>query len=484
MVLPTGALHAGTAGCEQFSDCDTRIACELYETFQNAQSGMAQDFNTPTAQAIIENPSCTNYPDKFKNNIDATIENTKLAIDWNLVRDKIKNGINATGTTNGDADTITREELIELYINALGPDTKEQEAFFKDLATQYVSASHSNDQIMLDDAFVLNMLSEGNTLNKYKKPLSELTGEQDIEDLNIFLNWDDILLAVSNVLDTTSKTYGAMVCENNRSWEGMIDAVGWIVTAVAAIATFYSGGAGGAAVAAGRAALGAGLKQAAKAAAKVGAKKLATKISKQGSKQLAKSAVKIGMKKNMRGWATYTNKGNIKGLVKGASKHFVKKVKANLKNKWTKLAAAGAIIYQGANAGTGYSLLSSDLDKEIVNCQDLDHNEGCYTVCGDGAANDDLNAKVIKPATGRTACVGTDYHLYELNGTSKGKRFFFSAAEYKKMEPLIKSLKDTGKCDWNEDDIDMYIGSFIYDPDTLEVTTDAIIIENAFRLDD
>lgn len=123
------------------------------------------------------------------------------------------------------------------------------------------------------------------------------------------------------------------------------------------------------------------------------------------------------------------------------------------------------------------SLMSSDLDKEIVNCQDLDHNEGCYTVCGDGSATDDLNARVIKPATGRMVCVGNDYYLCELNGSSVGKRFTFSAAEYKKMRSLSKSIQDKGKCDYDENDIDMYIGSFIHD-------TDALIIENAIRLDD
>jgi hypothetical protein len=305
-------------------------------------------------------------------------------------------------------------------------------------------------------------------------------------------------------MDQSNPKRGAIVCENNRSIQLGIDIAGWIIAAAAAIATFYAGGAGGALVATGKAAVGQGLKLAAKGLMKVGVKGAAKKLSKTGGKQLAKAAMGLGLKKSMRGWANYAGKG----VLKTGVKTFVKEVGKNLSKKWTKVAVANAVIYQlGKGAAkksalaTTYSLLSSDLDKTLLNCQDLDHREGCYTICGDNETNDYLNARIFKPMLGKTYCVDPkDYALREI-GT--GKLLIFDASLQQTMTSNIKANvvdhdDNDGKilasltgvvskpwgCDWNEDDIDMYFGSFIYDPDTLEISEEGMLILDAIRLDD
>ena len=52
-----------------------------------------------------------------------------------------------------------------------------------------------------------------------------------------------------------------------------------------------------------------------------------------------------------------------------------------------------------------------------------------------------------------------------------------------KFKTLTNQKNGRHGCDWNEDDIDMYFGSFLYDPDTLEPST-SLIIEEFIRLDD
>jgi len=476
LALPTGAF-AVSAGCTEYTDCDGRVACELYEELLNAQSGMTADFNTTTARAILSLSHCTGYADKFKRNISETIGNVTVEIKWDIVRQIIQ---------NGGAYNVEDQEIIEAILKALGADNDEQEAFFRALAISYVAANKADETAHLDDAFVINFLGTDDNLNKYAKPLTQLTGEVVDDDLGIDVDWDAILTEVSNVMDTSLRKYGALVCENNRSYEGLIDAVGWIATAVAAVATFYSGGAGGAAVAAGRAALGAGLRASARTIAKVGGKAAANKLRKQGGKMLSKSAVKLGLRRNMvtaQNLARYKGKG----VLRAGIKNYVKTAGKNLKNKWNLLAATGAIIYQGGTAGLGYSLVSSDADKEVVNCQDVDHNEGCYTVCGDSITGyngqmDMLNAQVLKPVMGKTYCVNEqDYHLYDM---ATNKRLIMDATQLKEVKENMSKIQDKKPCDWNEDDIDMYIGFFIHDPDTLDISTEAMIIDDIIRIDD
>lgn len=487
MILPTAGF-AASMECKKYTDCDSMVACELYSKIIDAQSGLSVNFDFATAKAIMSLPNCAGYENKFKHNISETIENIKIDINWATVRKIIQNG----GTVTPDETTgeMATSELVDLIVKVLGPDTKEQETFFQALATEYVAANQKDETTHLDDAFVINFLGDNDPqLSKYKTALTPLTGTITEQELGIDIDWDAILEEISEVLDQVSPKYGALVCENNRSWQGAIDALGWIVTAVAAIGTFYTGGAGGAAVAAGRAALGAGLKASARALAKVGGKAAAKRLSKQGGKQLAKSAVKLGLKTNMRGWNNYVGKG----VLRAGIKNYAKIAGKNLSKKWVLLSGAGALVYWGGkgNAGTGYSLLSSDADKEIVNCQDLDHNEGCYTVCGDSPTGwkgtlDMLNQHVLQPITGKKYCVNeTDYQLYEITANNGiGAKLIIDADQLKQLRSKIKLIQDKRPCDYNEDDIDMYIGSFVHDPDKLDISTEGMIIQDLIRIDD
>ena len=496
------AFGAISSECEKYSDCDMLVACEITLEVEKAITGLAADYEGAAARAASYKDACSTYPDKFKKNIDILAyaePEIRVAIDWKNVRNRMTYGSQA-GFEKYDL------ELVQAIVdNVFGPDTQAQKLFFEALATEYVRTFKSDNSAFLDDAFVLNFLSMDDNIEKYRSALRDLTGDDvaeidtDYGTMKIDVSWDELLIEISKVLDGTQRKRGALVCENNRSYQALIDTVGWVATAIAAVATFYAGGAGGAAVATGRAALGAGLKASAKALAKAGLKGTAKKLSKQGGKQLAKAAIKIGMKQNMRGYANYAGKG----VLKGAAKKFIKQAGKNLTAKWTTIAAAaGSAIWmlgKSSKASTVYGLVSSDLDKTIVNCHDLDHNEGCYTVCGDGKGGSDyLNKYVLNPVLGKNYCVNSsDYALYEINSDgSRGKLLIYDNKHHTEIIKKLASIKDKSEwvwqgfnsyyygCDWNEDDIDMYIGYYIYDPDTLEITNEAMVIDDASRLDD
>ena len=492
IIAGTNTSHAQISSvCEKYTDCDMLVACELSLQIEKAINGLAADYEGAAANAAGYRSTCATYPDKFNKNIDTIISETpqiRLTINWDNVRKRMRYG--SQGNFD-DADL----ELVNLIVDIFGPDTEAQKNFFTDLATAYINADKNNPSILLDDAFVLDFLSEDDNFEKYRFVIRDLTGETVNEELGIDVSWDDVLTEISNVLDTVSQKRGAIVCENNRSYQFGIDAAGWLVTAVAAVLTFYAGGAGGAAVAAGRAALGAGLKAAAKGVAKVGGKVAAKKIAATGGKQLAKSAIKLGLKQNMRGFAKYAGKG----VLKTGVKNFAKVAGKNLTKKWTAIAASSAAIWglgtavsKGFTGGLFYSMLNSDLDKEFLNCHDLDHHEGCYTVCGDGLADDFLNTYALKPVLGKTYCVNPgDYALYEINPDgSRGQLLTFDANKQSALLNRIKqNVQDKSRdkkygCDWNEDDIDMYFGFYIYDPDTLEISQEAMVIDDAIRLDE
>ena len=472
------AYSAISTECEKYSDCDMLVACEITMEVEKAISGLAADYEGAAARAASYKQACATYPDKFKKNIDIVANEKpeiRIAIDWKNVRNRMTHGSQA-------GFELYDLELVQTIVdNVFGPDTQAQKLFFEALATEYVRAFKSDNSAFLDDVFVLNFLGTGDNIEKYRTPLRDLTGDDiaeidtDYGTMKIDVSWDDLLIEVSNVLDKVNRKRGALVCENNRSYQALLDTVGWVATAIAAIATFYAGGAGGAAVAAGRAALGAGLKASAKA------------------------AIKIGVKQNMRGYANYAGKG----VLKGAAKKFIKQAGKNLTAKWTTIAAAaGSAIWmlgKSSKASTVYGLVSSDLDKTIVNCHDLDHNEGCYTVCGDGKGGSDyLNKYVLKPVLGKNYCVNSsDYALYEINSDgSRGNLLTYDNKHHPEILKKLTSIKDKSEwvwqgfnshyygCDWNEDDIDMYIGYYIYDPDTLEITKEAMVIDDASRLDD
>lgn len=490
----SSALSDVSAECAQYTDCDMLVACELTLQVENAIAGGHVDYNGAVARAVQYRDTCKSYPDLFNKNIDSKVSDNPaitVSINWETVRQRMRYG--AQG--GFDASDL---ELVATIVNILGPDTEGQKQFFEALATAYVNANKADETARLNDAFVLDFLGTDDNFQKYRTVVRDLTGESVNADLGIDVNWDDVLTEISIVLDKVEQKRGLMVCENNRSYQFGIDAVGWIATAVAAVLTFYAGGAGGAAVAAGRAAIGTGLKAAAKGITKLGGKASAKKLSKAGSKQLAKSAVKLKLKQDTRGWVNYAGKG----VLKTGVKNFVKVVGGNLKNKWTWLAGTGAAIWGLGNATTSagttfYSLLSSNLDKEFLNCHDLDHNEGCYTVCGDGMGDDYINQYALKPVLNKTYCVNPqDYAMYEINpdGT-RGSLLTFDANKQSAILSRLKQHvqdKSTGSnmfnrgkgCDYNEDDIDMYFGFYVYDPDTLEISDEAMVIDDAIRLDD
>jgi len=285
----------------------------------------------------------------------------------------------------------------------------------------------------------------------------------------------------------------------------------WVGTVIAAVASF---GSGGVAAASGRAALGTGLKALAKGVSAIGLKSAGKSLSKTGGKQIVKGAVKAGLKKNMTGWT-------LPAVQKKAARDIAKKAGENLATKRGMLLATGAVtgtIYETVGssaiasnqtpvkkdfsskaAGVLYSWIESGESIEIINCQDLDYGEGCYAVCGHDKPDDDLNTKVFKPILGHNYCVSEkDFTLYDME---TGKPLMMDSAQYVKVTQKIRSdvaekgkVRDAWKtitnqkggrhgCDWNEDDIDMYFGSYIYDPDTFEPSSN-MIIEEVIRVDD
>ena len=428
---------------------------------------------------------------------------------------------NATNTNNANSQNnnpnnlnAEDKEIIQAIVDFLNPQNQAERDFFTALATDYVTKEDKDNSLILDNSFVYNFLSENNNFEKYKNGLINLSGVAEYDDLKIYLDWDEILIQISTVLDATLRKHGALVCENNRSYQAGIDTALWVATAAAAIASF---GTGGVAVAGGRAAVGAGLKALAKGASKVGLKSAGKSMSKAGSKQLSKAALKTNFRTNLRGAAanTFGTFGK-NGTIRQTFKHIGKKAGQNLATKKSKLLLTGAItgaIYETAGkpiiangikkkngtAGTLYSLVASDISTEIINCQDLDYGEGCYAVCGYGNTNDDLNEKVFKPILGQTYCVNeSDFTLYN---TQTKKPLMLNEEQFRNVINKLKTeVADKGQnknvwktltnqknghhgCDWNEDDIDMYFGTYIYDPDTMEPSSH-LIMEEVVRLDD
>ena len=99
-----------------------------------------------------------------------------------------------------------------------------------------------------------------------------------------------------------------------------------------------------------------------------------------------------------------------------------------------------------------------------------------------------MNTKVFNPILGKSYCVNeADYALYEINPDgSRGDVLIMEKSQWDAVKNAINtSVKDTGNCDWNEDDIDIYAGFYMYDPDTLEISTDkAMAIDDAIRIDE
>lgn len=406
----------------------------------------------------------------------------------NNAKNSTANNTQKTRQNNSASDA----EVINAIVDSLNPQNNYEKLFFTDLATDFVSKAAKDDNLILDNTFVYNFLADNDSnLEKYKKALLTTSGIVQSDDWRIDLDWDLILTQVSTIYDTTQRRRGALVCENNRSYQIALDTAIWAGTIAAAIGSF---GAGGVATASGRVMIGAGLKALAKGLSPIGFGKF---FSKAGGKQIVKGAVNAGLKKNMQGWA-------LPAVQKKAARDIAKKAGKNLATKRGILLASGSIagaIYETVGtsaiasnqspvkkdfttkaAGVLYSWLESGESIEIINCQDLDYKEGCYAVCGHSQPNDDLNTKVFKPILGHNYCVSeADFTLYDMETK---KPLMMDNDQYVKVTQKIRTaVKDSGKCDWNEDDIDMYLGSYIYDPDTFEPSTN-MIIEEVIRIDD
>jgi hypothetical protein len=352
-----------------------------------------------------------------------------------------------TTTTKKPTNKEQRADAAEI-VKLLQPANKDQEFFFTSLAADYVDEKSKNASLILDNQFLYDFFSSNSNvdrINTFKAGLQNLESKQPTKAPNIDIDWQEAVTKISTLLDDNKKLYGAMVCENNRSYEVGIEAALWTITAAAAVATFYAGGAGGAGTAA------------AGTAAKVGIKTLA--------KAALKHAVKTGLK-----WAILAAAGAIIIQTKGSWNYLKTDV-----NKTS---------FAKSSAGLLYSLVDSEPRTDIVNCQGLDvaDRKKCYSVCGyPGAPNDELNEKVLSKVMGTRYCVSAeDFTLYDINTR---KPLMMTSEQYKQVIDKLALIKDKGGCDWNEDDVDMFTGRYIYDPNTMEPSS-YLLIEKVDRLDD
>lgn len=151
----------------------------------------------------------------------------------------------------------------------------------------------------------------------------------------------------------------------------------------------------------------------------------------------------------------------------------------------TPIAAAGGVA-------SIYSYLESELNPHVMNCSAVDRGGGCYTTCNEslGSPSDDLNTKVFKKVFGKNLCVDEEsYILREISSglPTPGAPFITNEKRWATAQDLIKkNVAEQGKCDWKMNDIDLYVGTPLYDPSTLLPTNDGTesFILDAIRIDD
>ena len=218
----------------------------------------------------------------------------------------------------------------------------------------------------------------------------------------------------------SDRIYSGFICENNKSIDGAITAA-----SVAAIVLPLGSAVKAATVAT-------------KAATAVKAATVATK---------AATSAKI-----ISGLSGFATKLGLKGLV--------------LAGAGTAALSANKVINADQEATPEasdlYSYFNSDANPDIINCKDLDPNEGCYTVCGQSGPQDedDLNHKVFMPIFSRSYCVNPNN--YTLQDTKTNELLTMSTEQMKRVnESLQKDVVEQGFCSRNEDDIDFYFGHFI-----------------------
>ena len=356
------------------------------------------------------------------------------------------------------------------------------------------------------------------------------------------LRWDYIIEEVAAALTVSGDSRQLFVCENHRSLQAGIDITLWAATIVSAI---YSFGAGAVVIQGVKTTIKQGLKglvkigvkKAGKTAAKKTAAATAAKTAAQASRTATKkalansvvSATKQSIKTaGGKGSRRVTNKALKKQIEKGITNGTIKTSEGRAAIKLledaiakqsaataAKKAAGTATLSLATNElkkamtkfaisvpiasltgfGAVYSFLESDLDIQVMNCTNTDRGEGCYLSCTKdplASPTDDLNTKAFKPIFGKNLCVDetNNYVLREIEskGTpSAGKVFLTTASKWTEVKNKITSnILDKGNCDWNEDDIDMYIGVPLYDTSTLEPTDNGSVglLIDGIRIDD
>lgn len=226
----------------------------------------------------------------------------------------------------------------------------------------------------------------------------------------------------------------------------------------------------------------------------------------KGGKRISKQAIKKEIERNIANGTVQSSTGKQAltllndAIAKDAAKKTVKATTtealatAALKRAMTTFAISTPIAAAGG-LGIVYSFLESGLDTQIMNCTDTDKGEGCYTSCTKDNLNsptDDLNAKVFKPILGKRLCIDekSNYVLREINNKgvpSAGDVFMTTQEQWEKIKSAISStIQNSGNCDWNEDDIDMYIGVPLYDQSTLlpQGNGDVGLLIDGIRIDD
>lgn len=372
-----------------------------------------------------------------------------------------------------------------------------------------------------------------------ESPEEDILIEED--DLLINVNWDYVVEEVAAALTVTGNARQLFICENDRSIQASIDAALWATTIVAAAFSFGTGGVAGAAIkegvkqgAKGIVKLGVkqGLKTASKAASKAASKEAAKKAAVATAQKPAKDAAIAASKKALQntlvsqtknklksnGKKRVTNKMIKKEIEKGIAKNSTSGREAisllddaiakqsalktagqasasqALKKALTTFAISTSIAVL-SGIGAIYSYLESDLDTTVMNCTNTDGGENCYLSCTKDsltAPTDDLNTKVFKPTFGKTLCVdeNNNYALREINTQgipTPGNIFLTTQDKWEKAKQLIVSnVQNQGNCDWNEDDVDMYIGVPLYDSSTLEPTENGSqgLLIDGIRIDD
>ncbi len=142
-----------------------------------------------------------------------------------------------------------------------------------------------------------------------------------------------------------------------------------------------------------------------------------------------------------------------------------------------------------------YSYLQSDLNTQVMNCKKTKANSGCYLSCNKdilSAPTDDLNKKVFKPILGANLCIDeeTNFVLRQIddNGLpTVGDVFITTSDKWEKVKQKIaQDVANQGNCDWKINDVDMYVATPLYDPETLEPAEDGAtgLLIDAVRIDD